>query len=315
MKQNIESTWSLVGWILGCVSLTVSIPWLIYQLIGGINSRRARCKLKEKVVMITGASSGLGESLAHSFYKAGCRVILSARRQNELERVRNDLLAMHVTVPTHPPVILPLDLSDLNSLPERITQALAIFGHIDVLIHNGGISNRGDILSTNVDVAIKVMVVNYFGQMALTKAVLPSMIDRRSGHIVTISSVQGRIAIPYRSAYAASKHALQAFYDTLRAEIAKYNITVSVISPGYIATAMSINALTGSGEQYGAMDESTASGYKPEYVAEKILLAVAESKKELIIAPLAPRLAILIRTIAPSLYFWIMKRRAERAVN
>lgn len=315
MKQNNEITWSLLGWILGCVSLTVSIPWLIYQLIGGAHSRRARCKLKEKVVMITGASSGLGESLAHSFYKAGCRVILSARRQNELERVRNDLLAMHVTVPTYPPVILPLDLSDLNSLPERITQALAIFGHIDILIHNGGISNRGDVLSTNVDVAIKVMVVNYFGQMALTKAVLPSMIKRRSGHIVVVSSVQGRIAIPFRSAYAASKHALQAFSDTLRAEVAKYNIKVSVISPGYIATALSLNALTGSGERHGVMDSTVASGYKPDYVAEKILCAVADGKKELIISPIVPRLAVLIRTIAPSLYFWVMERRARKSIE
>lgn len=311
MKQNSEENWSLFWWIIGCISLPIAILWLIFQLFGNIRSRHARCNLKDKVVMITGASSGLGESLAHSFYKCGCHVILAARRKNELERVRRDLLAMHVTVPTHPPVVLPLDLSDLNSLPDCSTQALSMFGHVDILVHNGGISNRGDIISTDVNVAMKIMMVNYFGQMVLTKAVLPSMIERRSGHIVTVSSIQGRIAIPYRSAYAASKHALQAFSDSLRAEVARYNIKVSVISPGYIVTALSVNALEGSGEAYGEMDSATANGYKPEYVAEKILSAVVQSKEELIISPAIPRLGILIRTLAPSLYFWMMKRRAR----
>ncbi|PNF35180.1 Dehydrogenase/reductase SDR family protein 7-like [Cryptotermes secundus] len=230
----------------------------------------------------------------------------------DLTRDRDQWRALvYTAVPTHLPVVLPLDLSDLNSLPDCVTQALAIFGHVDILIHNGGISNRGDVISTDVDVAMKIMMVNYFGQMVLTKAVLPSMIERRSGHIVTVSSIQGRIAIPYRSAYAASKHALQAFSDSLRAELARYNIKVSVISPGYIATALSVNALTGSGEAYGETDSATANGYTPEYVAEKILSAVVQCKEEMIISPVVPRLAMLIRTLAPSLYFWIMERRAR----
>ncbi|XP_021934185.1 dehydrogenase/reductase SDR family protein 7-like isoform X2 [Zootermopsis nevadensis] len=224
---------------------------------------------------------------------------------------RQRQLSKNKTAPTHPPVILTLDLSDLSSLPDHIKQALEIFGCIDILVHNGGISSRGDVLSTEVDVAVKVMMVNYFGQLALTKALLPSMIERQSGHIVAVSSVQGRIAIPYRSAYTASKHALQAFSDSLRAEVARYNIKVSVISPGYIATALSINSLSGSGEAHGEMDSEIANGYKPEYVADEILSAVVQGKKEVIISPITPWLAIIIRTFAPSLYFWIMERRAE----
>lgn len=204
--------------------------------------------------MITGASSGLGEALAHEFYKSGCRIILVSRRKGELERVKNSLMETHhviyfhffqipqispvsqfyydwkffQTIPTHPPIVLPLDLTELNSLPAEIDKVLTIHGHIDVLINNAGISYRGEVVNTNVNVDIKVMLVNYFAQIALSKgndfvktqrpkkwklrwekhfsificsmflAVLPSMISRRSGHIVCVSSVQGKIAIPYR---------------------------------------------------------------------------------------------------------------------
>lgn len=297
---------------MGCISLHLSVLWLIYC---AFRNKNLRPKLQDKVVLITGASSGLGESLAHSFYKAGCRVILAARREEELERVRNDLLAEHVLEPVHPPVVLPLDLSDLNTLPNRVRQALAIFGHIDILVNNGGISNRGDVLSTDAEVFKRIMVVNYFGTLVLTKAVLPSMIEQRSGHIVQVGSVQGKIAIPYRSAYAASKHALHAFSDSLRAEVARYNIKVSVISPGYIATQLSVNALTESGEVHGKMDSTVASGYTPEYVSKKILSAIVDGKKELTIAPASNRLAVTIRTLSPSLYFWIMERRARNNSN
>lgn len=156
------------------------------------------------------------------------------------------------TVPTHPPVIQPLDLSDLNSIAGKVQEVLEVHGAIDILVNNGGISVRGDALSTAIDVDIRIMLVNYFGTVALTKACLPSMMARKEGRIVSISSVQGKFAIPHRSAYSASKHALQAFSDSLRAEVAKDNIKVTLVSPGYINTALSLNALTGSGAQYGS---------------------------------------------------------------
>ncbi|XP_049956986.1 dehydrogenase/reductase SDR family protein 7-like isoform X4 [Schistocerca serialis cubense] len=236
-----------------CATVTL-LPFTIFAAYKSLRRRRLKYRLKEKVVLITGASSGLGEALAHAFYRAGCRVVLAARCEDELRRVKNMLLTTHSvskTDVTHPPVVLPLDLSDLNALPGRVAKVLEIFGHIDILINNGGISYRGNILTTSIDVDIKLMLINYFGQVALTKAVLPSMIDRQSGHIVSVSSVQGKIAIPYRSAYTASKHAVQAFSDTLRAEVAAHNINVTLVSPGYIHTKLSVNALTGNGEAYG----------------------------------------------------------------
>lgn len=256
-----------------------------------------------QVVVITGASSGLGEALAHNFYVAGCKVVLAARRREELERVRTDLLEIHSVsdvkvasetstlswhsfhsisslpvqpMPTHPPIVLPLDLTDLNSMPEKVAEVEKIFGYIDILINNGGVSVRSDVLSTAMDVDIKVMLVNYFGSVALTKgasksfffsftifclnfefdfffpAALPTMLKRKEGRIVCVSSVQGKFSLPHRSAYSASKHAMQAFCDSLRAEVAEHNVKVLCVSPGYINTALSLNALTGSGRNYGS---------------------------------------------------------------
>lgn len=154
--------------------------------------------------------------------------------------------------PAYPPSVLPLDLAELNAIPAVASKAINIYNGIDILINNGGISVRAEALTTTLDVDLKVMTVNYFGSVALTKAILPSMVTRRKGHICFISSVQGKFALPYRSAYSASKHALQAFSDSLRAEVAAKGLKVTCISPGYIKTQLSVNALTATGEQHGS---------------------------------------------------------------
>uniref|UniRef100_A0A182WKC7 Dehydrogenase/reductase SDR family protein 7-like n=1 Tax=Anopheles minimus TaxID=112268 RepID=A0A182WKC7_9DIPT len=313
MKSLAErSGGSLYWWVLATLFLPLAIPGLVLKLLTMMKAQRNARNLNGKVVLITGASSGLGEALAHSFYLAGCKVVLAARRKEELERVRKDLLELHATVPTHPPIILPLDLSDLNSITGKVQSVLEIHGAIDILVNNGGISVRGDALSTSIDVDIRIMLVNYFGTVAITKACLPSMIARKEGRIVCISSVQGKFAIPHRSSYSASKHALQAFCDSLRAEVAKDNIKVTLISPGYINTAISMNALTGSGATYGKMDAATASGASAEDSASGILKAIARDEKDIIMAPFAPRAAYWLRHALPSVYFWVMKKRAEK---
>lgn len=303
---------NLFSWVLLTFMLPLAIPYLIFKFIRTFNEQRYRECLPGKVVLITGASSGLGEALAHRFFLAGCKVVLAARRNEQLERVRKDLLALNTTVVTHSPVVIPLDLSDINSIPNKVKEVLEIHGQIDILINNGGVSVRSDCISTAIDVDIKVMLVNYFGTVALSKACLPSMIQRKQGRIVCISSVQGKFSIPYRSAYGASKHALQAFCDSLRAEMAANNVKVTIVSPGYINTALSFNAFTGTGSQYGKIDPSTESGASPETVAKHILKALLHDEDDIIIAPLIPRLAYWIRHLCPPLYFWIMARRAEK---
>nr|CAI5834340.1 unnamed protein product [Callosobruchus analis] len=146
-------------------------------------------------------------------------------------------------------------------------------------------------------------------------AVLPDMMKRSEGHIVFVSSVQGLFALPERSAYSASKHAIQAFADCLRAESSSYNISVTVVSPGYVKTNLSINALTGSGTSHGQMDEATEKGYKPEYVAEKIVRAVVEKTNEIVVSTITPKLALFLRKYLPSVYFSVMAHRAKKSLT
>lgn len=314
-KESYIRPTHVFWWLLRTFLIPLTIPYCILNIWNNYQEKKYRNCLPSKVVFITGASSGLGEALAHVFYKAGCKVVLAARRESELNRVRSELLEQHTTVPTHPPVILPLDLSDLNSLPLAVSKILSIFGHIDILINNGGISVRSDAVSTSIDVDVRVMLVNYFGAVALTKAILPSMIQRKEGRIVFVNSVQGKFAIPFRSAYSASKHALQAFADSLRPEIAKFNVKVTNISPGYIRTSLSVNALTGNGNKYGINDNTTASGANPESVALSILKAILRNEKDVIMAQAPARIAYWTRFFCPSIYFWIMERRAQKLID
>lgn len=297
----------------GGICLPLVFPYIVYKLYRmRWGSLKTGC-LQDKVVLITGASSGLGEALAHKFFAAGCKVILASRRAAELERVKEDLL-QSVPQPTvqHTPAVVPLDLADLSTIAEKAQQALRIHGRIDILVNSGGISYRGEASDTSVEVDVKLMMVNYFGHVALTKAILPNMIEMRDGTIVAISSVQGKIGLPFRSAYAASKHATQAFFDSLLSEVAQYNVHVCVVSPGYIRTNLSMNALTGTGAVYGVMDETTATGMAPEDVADIVLEAVINKRTDVVISSFIPRLVLFVRVLLPWLYFTIMKGRAKR---
>lgn len=266
--------------------------------------------LQGKVVVITGASSGLGEALAHYFYKSGCKVILASRRIDELERVKRDMLS-HKKIPfAYPPTVLQLDLEQLNGIAEFIANVLSMYNHIDLLVNNGGISVRADVLSSSMDVDMKVMKINYFGAVALTKSVLPSMVKKRSGLICFISSVQGKFSLPHRSSYSASKHALQAFADSLRAEVAHKGIRVVCISPGYIRTQLSVNALTKCGGTYGKMDKTTVEGMDPHRLACEIVSAILRNDKDSMICGLQAKIAYYLRFFLPNVYFWLMEKRA-----
>ncbi|XP_021181277.3 dehydrogenase/reductase SDR family protein 7-like [Helicoverpa armigera] len=299
-------------WYLKYVGIPLTVAVTMCKLFNCITTKRRRAALQGKVVVITGASSGIGEALAHTFYEQGCKVVLASRRKPELERVKNDLMSKNLTTPTLEPLVLELDLAKFEELDPFVQKVYDACGHIDVLINNGGISHRGSILNTKMDVFKSIMAINYFGSVVLTKACLPNMVQRKAGHIVFVSSVQGLIAIPERSAYAAAKHAMQAFGDSLRAEMHQHNVNVTVVSPGYIKTAISLNAYTGSGEPHGVMDTSTAAGFSAEYTANKILDGVVNKEKDLIISQFMPSLAITLRHTAPSVYHWVMARRANK---
>jgi short-subunit dehydrogenase len=223
-----------------------------------------------KTVWITGASSGIGEALAVAWSREGARVILSARNAAELERVR----AQCVEPSRH--VVLPLDVRDM----EAITRAARDVGEVDILVPSAGVSQRSLAAETSLATDREIMEINYFGTIALTKAVLPAMLARRSGHLVPISSVIGYVGVPLHSAYAASKHALHGFFNTLRTETHKDGIRVTIVCPGYIRTKVSENALTGDGTPHGQLDDTHANAMLPEEAAPVIVRGVAAGKRE-----------------------------------
>ncbi|XP_048408650.1 dehydrogenase/reductase SDR family member 7B isoform X2 [Stegostoma tigrinum] len=291
--------------LLGSVGLII-----LFRLL---QSMKDRAVVQDAVVVITGASSGLGKDCARVFHAAGARLVLCGRNKQKLEELVTELTGMVTNKrKTHTPHIVTFDLADLDTVNSSAQEILNCFGQVDILINNAGISYRGNILDTAINVDKDVMNTNYFGPVALTKAILPSMVQRRSGHIAVISSVQGKIAIPFRSAYAASKHATQAFFDCLRAEVEQYGVKVTVISPGYIRTNLSLNAVTGNGSKYGVMDKKTAEGYEPCVVAEAVLRAVCRGRKDVLLAGLLPTAAVYLRTLIPSLFFPIMAARAKK---
>jgi dehydrogenase/reductase SDR family member 7B len=227
-----------------------------------------------KTVWITGASSGIGEALAYALSFRGANLILSGRRTDELERVQMSCKYADQVK------ILPLDLSDASSLENKTSEAIQLFGQIDILIHNGGISQRSLVVETPMDVHRKVMEVDYFSYVAISKAILPHFISRKAGHFVVTSSVMGKIGTPMRSAYAAAKHALHGFFDCLRSEVSPQNIKVTILTPGYIRTNVALNAITKDGTSLGRQSQNISNGLSPGKAAVQILQAIARGDYE-----------------------------------
>jgi short-subunit dehydrogenase len=260
--------------------------------------------LKGKVVWITGASSGIGEALVYAFASQGARLILSSRRKEELERVKGNCPA-----PRQAEIrVLPLDLAQSSTLQLTTEAAIQLFGHIDILINNGGISQRSLAKDTILEVDRKIMEVDFFGTIAITKYLLPHFMKRKSGHYVTITSVTGIVATPFRTGYAAAKHALHGFFDALRAEVWKDNIYVTLVLPGWVQTQVSVNALSGDGTQHNQMDETTAHGLQPSYVAYRVVQAVKSRKQEVYIAGTKETMAIYLKRFVPRLFSGILRR-------
>ncbi|MCB0472962.1 MAG: SDR family oxidoreductase [Flavobacteriaceae bacterium] len=250
---------------------------------------------EQKIIWITGASSGIGKALALALSGLGARLIVSSRNENALNAVRS-LCKYPEKVK-----LLPLDLAEYDHFDTLIPQAISLFGSIDMLINNGGISQRSYAVDTDIATDKRLFDVNFFGTVALTKALLPYFIERKAGHIVVVSSVVGKIGTPKRSSYAASKHALHGFFDSLRAEVYEDNIAVTIICPGYVHTDISKNALMGDGSPQNKMDQATARGLPPEVFARKMLKAIAAGKREVIISGAKERLAVYLKRFFPSL--------------
>ena len=257
-------------------------------------------QLAGKVVWVTGASSGIGEALALLAAKRGARLVLSARRTAELERVRA-LCADPQQV-----ALLPLDLSAFDAAVAA-REAEACFGRIDVLVNNAGISQRSLFKDTELSVYRSIMELDFFAPVALSKAVLPAMRERRAGHIVMIGSVVSKIGVPLRSGYSAAKHALAGFTEAARAELWRDGLQFTLVCPGFVKTQVSVNALGGSGEKHGVVDAAIGQGLAPEHCAEAIWRAVEQNREEVLIAG-REGLFVQLKRFAPALFSYALKR-------
>jgi dehydrogenase/reductase SDR family member 7B len=256
-------------------------------------------------IWITGASSGIGEAAALRYNAEGYQVILSARNTLKLNQVKNKS--------KHPErcYVLPLDLEAISTFEEKTNEAINAFGKIDAMLHNGGISQRSLICETPLSVDRKLMEVNYFGTVALTKTLLPHFIGNKSGHFGVVTSLVGKFGTQYRSSYAASKHALHGFFETLRSEHYKDQIHVTLICPGFIRTDVSINALTADGTALNEMDEAQANGMSPEKCAKQIFIAMNAKKEEVYIGG-KETYAVYLKRYFPRLFSKILRKSNVR---
>lgn len=257
-----------------------------------------------KIVWITGASSGIGEALAYELSKRNCKLILSARNIENLENVKSKCLNAKV-------VLLPFDLTDFDNAKKHVESAISAFEKIDILINNGGVSQRSLLAETDFEVDKKLIEVDYLGTIALTKAVLPHFIKNKEGRFVTITSLMGKFGSPYRSGYCGAKHALHGFFDVLRMEHQKDNINVTLICPGFIQTNIAINALIANGSNQNIDDEATLNGMPAAFFAKKLINAVESNKFEAYIGG-KEVLGVYLKRFCPKwLHYFVLKSKVR----
>jgi short-subunit dehydrogenase len=266
--------------------------------------------LTDKIVWITGASSGIGEALAHEFAKDGAKLVLSARRLDELERVKKSMNLPDASVLT-----LPIDMLKPEEFGTKTQTVLQHFGRIDVLVPNAGISQREKFLDIAPVDFQKLMDTNFTSVVLLTREVLPHLLAQKSGGILVTSSVSGKIGTSFRTFYCASKHAIQGFFDSLRGEVWRDGIVVTVACPGYIKTNISFNAIGKDGKPFGKMDQNQAKGIPADVCARKMVNALKAGKHEIIIAGFKETLGTYLKRFAPALLWQLTKNYSIKAVE
>ena len=261
---------------------------------------------ENKTIWITGASSGIGEGFTNQLSGIDCQLIISARRKQELDRVKanNDSKLAKIDC-------RPLDLIDAGKIQKTAQEVLKKYGSVDMVIHCGGISQRSYALDTDMSVIRNLMEINFMGTVQLSHELMPSMVQNKCGHHVVISSVIGKIGIPARTGYAASKHALHGYFDSLRAEHYEDNIDITVFCPGYIHTNLSKNALLGDGTKNEVTDNNIAGGMSVDEFVSKALKKISVRKKEVYIGRFREILGIYVMRFFPNLFFKIARGLKE----
>ena len=250
-----------------------------------------------QVIWVTGASAGIGEALALGLHREGAHVVLSGRREAELHRVKALCTSGSGNV-----LVIPFDVADEAARAAAVNQVLGAFGHIDMLVNNAGVSQRAYGKDTQLAVDRQIMELDYFSVIALTKLVLPSMLARKSGHLVATSSVSGKYGVRMRTAYCAAKHALHGFFDALRIELHPH-INVSLLVYGGVQTRVSFNALTGDGGVWGRLDNIVSSGTPVDECARLTLDGLAAKRHEIVVAEGDSLLYLYLKRFLPGYLF------------
>lgn len=250
-----------------------------------------------QTIWITGASSGVGEGLARVFHREGGNIIISARRTAELERVKATCTDGPGTVQ-----VVAFDIIDPAARKAAAAQVLSENDRLDVLINNAGIGQRSLIKDTDFEVDRRVMEVDYFAPVALTKLVLPRMMEQRSGHMVVTSSVAGKHGMPFHSAYCAAKHALHGYYESLRIEMLDYNIKACLLVIAGVRSDVAIHCLTGDGTEYGQDDWGPDVGMSAEECGEQVVTAMLANEYEPVISIEEAKQAMLIKQQDPEAF-------------
>jgi len=251
-------------------------------------------QISNKIIWITGASSGIGEACAYQFAKEGANLVLTALEEDILLEVKARCIELGGKCE-----ILPYDLSDIDGLENLVEKALAFFGRIDILYNNAGISQRAKAGDTLFSVDQKIMDVNFFAPVKITKLLLPKMIEQGGATIAVTTSISGRFGFPLRSAYSSSKHALYGFFETLHAEYYDQNIRVVIVCPGRVQTNISFYALEKDGKQHSKMDAGQAGGVTTDQAAKKIVKAIKKQKPEVLVGK-KELLMVYIKRFFPS---------------
>lgn len=263
--------------------------------------------LKDKVVWITGASSGIGASLALQLNALGAKVIASARRSERLIELK-----INCSYPDHF-ITLPLDITDPASIENAMAQ-VKLCDQLDLVIHNAGISQKGLVIENSMDIDRKIMETNFFGTIALTKAIMPIYLKQGYGWFGIVSSFAGVMGIPGRSAYAASKHALHGFFQSLEAENIDCKLQMSYILPGFINTAITAKGLCGNGQPYGKVETSHQLGLTANQCAQNIIKGLLKNKKRIVVGKMEV-LLLTIHRISPRLGHYIIKSHPMRKMR
>lgn len=244
------------------------------------------------VTIITGASSGIGKATAHVFARAGARLVLAARTRENLESLRNELSAYGTDV-----LLVPTDVTVEADVRKLVDETIAHFGRVDIAICNAGIYVRSSVKDVSLEAIERCMNVNFYGTVHLVRAVLPLMLAQKSGHIVAVTSVDGRKGLPPDGAYVASKFAATGFLDVLRQELRGTGVRASTILPGRVDTPM-----------IATLSVPAASAKIPSMrVGRAILRAVRTGRRELVIPFAGPKTLIVLSALWPALGDWLVR--------